>query len=206
MELDDLKMNWKNVNERLASLEKKIDEQEKRSRTEEYYNRRSALERLISQYGRISCVCGLLSVLYLATALLAIIKPDAGDNINAGLSWWVQIYLCVFLFAAFLYDRIIISRLRTINLWEMSVMQVSRIATSCRRLHHRWIIGAIPVVILFLILLYFDVRENEYLVNGMFVGAFAGMIIGSFIYRRIMREYRQLIRRDDIPLDEVPEQ
>ena len=203
MELDDLKSNWKSVNERLAMLEKKVAEQERRSRDELNYHHRSALEKLIGQYRRMSFLCLLLGVLYLVNGSLTLAVPNFEHGISAVMSWWLQLYMSLFLIVAAVYDRMIISRLRTIRIWEMSVMQVSNIATHCRRLHHRWMMGAIPVAILFLILLYIDARGDQFFVKGMILGGIVGMVAGTFIYRRMMREYRRLIRTDDLPLNDV---
>ena len=201
MDLNELKENWKNVNERLSKLEAR-EEKLTRLSCELYHRKRTAQEKLISQYSRLRVVLGLFGVLYLSFGLYWALTTG-GMQLSDGLvfPWWILALIGLFCFAAAIFDGYLSREVSRIDLGTMSVMDVSRIATRCRRLHHLWMVYAIPAAVVLVSLMFWSMQGNEAAVIGGIAGGVAGLACGLVIYLRIMKNYRRLMRPDDIPLE-----
>lgn len=201
MDLNELKENWKNVNERLCKLEAR-DETLTRLSCELYHRKRTAQERLISQYSRLRVVLGLFGALYLSFGLYWALTTG-GMQLSGGLifPWWILTLIGLFCFAGSIFDGYLSREVSRIDLGTMSVMEVSRMATRCRRLHHLWMVYAIPAGVVLVALMFWSMQGNEAAVTGGIIGGIVGLACGTIIYLRIMKNYRRLMRTDDIPLD-----
>lgn len=101
---------------------------------------------------------------------------------------WVAIMAVAGIMDGYLYFR-----LSNLNIGAMTVVEVTREATRCRRMHLLSQLVLMPLAIGFLIVMVMAVRNNEAMLLGVCFGGVLGLCVGLRIWLRMMRLYRLLI-------------
>lgn len=171
MELDDIKQQWDKMNIRITPSELK--------------KRTTSLETLMSTYRRFSILaigCILCSVsFYQLIQSGEISAPPAV----------VILYIATMAIAS-VVDGYLYHSLKEIDLLSMTVSEVSRRATACRRVHLLSQLVLFPLMLAFIITVAIC-TTSAYLRYGILAGALLGLILGLNIWLKMMRTYRTLI-------------
>lgn len=164
--LESLKQQWKQTSLRVDALERR--------------SRQTNLDYIASTYRRFVILAAGI-VLPGAYALWHLDAPAATP--------WIYIAVMVIAGAV---DFTLWRRTRAINPATMSVSEVAARAAANRRIHLASQLVLLPLAIVFLALML--IGADPYMRGGIICGAIVGGLVGLRFWRRIMRNYRELIR------------
>lgn len=180
-EIDELKLQWSQTSLRIDQLE-----QDNARLTEELRESKMlpTLHRLAGTYRNMMIIgwC-MLAITY---PFFFIFWPNIWPTsvVTVAVLWVVVFALCV------VEDTYLYLGVKAIDVSTMSVEEVSRRALKCRKIH---LIGQsilIPIVVVFLWVLYVQAPEGRW---GMLIGGLIGGAFGLHKWLQIMRAYRSLI-------------
>lgn len=177
-ELDELKLQWRQTSLRVAKLEK--DKQRLMAELRES-KLQPSLRRLASSYRNMSIwSCLMLALTY---PIFHILFADLFNNLPAAI--WIAIFL-----VAIVGDSWLCHLVNRINVAIMTVDEVSKRALQCRRLHLTLQALLIPLLIVFIWVLYYQLPYGRL---GVLIGSIIGCAFGICKWLQLMRDYRSLI-------------
>lgn len=150
----------------------------------DYGNRRTALENLAARYKRFA-ILGTAMILVSTCYLNAHIFPEP---YNVILSFGMMVYFAI----AAVMDWWLYRGVRSIDIYNESVSEVSRRARFYRRRHLQFIIVLVPIMIALVTLMIVSTLSNRYMTTGLIAGCLFGLVLGIMALTRFMDEYRSL--------------
>lgn len=173
MEINEIKSNWQ-------SAKREINPG---SEIQPDNGRRTALQRLGDQYRRFS----ILSLIFMFCG--------TGSLWNTGIrSIWLIAVFIILLGAASITDHYLTLKIRAIDPMTMSVTEVLQRTLDCRKIHIRWVVFAVPVVIGWCAAMAWYLKADIYAVSGICFGAIVGLTIGIRVLMNFMNDYRQALK------------
>lgn len=173
MEINEIKASWESARRDINTG----------SEIQPDNGRRTALQRLGDQYRRFS----ILSLIFMSCG--------AGSLWNAGVkSIWLIAIFFMLLGAASLTDYYLSRRIRAIDPMTMSVTEVLQRTLDCRKIHIRWVVFAVPVVIGWCAAMAWYLKADIYAICGICFGAIVGLTIGIRVLMNFMNDYRQALQ------------
>lgn len=106
--------------------------------------------------------------------------------------WPLALAFSLYALTASAMDYYLWQGVKAINIVEMPVAEVARLAARCRRLHHRFMAVLVPIAVGLVIALGATVIDDKYALLGMAAGGAFGLSFGLITYLRMMREYKSL--------------
>lgn len=186
-EIDDLKTKWKEMNKRLDRLEEATVKESIRISDQRV---RSAQENLAASYKRIAIIAGIMGLVCCPTFVMSkgiFNYPDQRSRIISALTLGAYFLICMVM------DGYLSSAVMDINLAKMPVTKVRDAAIRLKRLHHIFQIILIPAAITALAVSIYPLKSEPYILIGCGAGALLGAMIGWIKYKKMMRDYRELI-------------
>ncbi|MBD5369594.1 MAG: hypothetical protein HDR80_00385 [Bacteroides sp.] len=185
-EIEMLKAQWQDLNQRLKRLEGSMEEDGRRIVTD---NIKSAKETLVSKYRKF----------FIIGIVMSVLTPLVFMNMlpELGVEGWQKI-VCMGLFwlyflVAALEDSYLMACSRNINLLTWTVERVSREAHRLRHIHHLCMVSMIILAIMTLGFFIYNIHLDTPVLIGVICGGTAGLAIGLKEYRQIMNAYKELI-------------
>lgn len=173
MELDDIKKQWSEMNERINRIDNTL-------RLQSLEKKRTALDWIAHKYLMLAIIAPCVGIL---TTTMAI------DLFG---SWLTAGFVAFFLIAGGM-DIYLYRMVKRINPLTMSVSEVSDMARRCRRRHHQFQLALIPLALALIGTLAFQNVNDQAALIGMAAGGAVGVMLGGVLYLRLMRRYRTLI-------------
>lgn len=180
-EIDELKNQWRATTLRLEQLEQdnaRLTAELRESRLQ------PSLHRLACSYRNMAIVAAVMLVLAYPFFFLIWVNIWPAPITAVFTLWLVVFGLCL------VEDTCLYSGVKAINLATMSVEEVRRRATKCRKMHLICQAVLMPIAVAFLWVLYVQAPQGRI---GMLVGGLIGAAFGVYKWLQIMRAYRQLI-------------
>lgn len=176
-ELDELKLQWSQTSLRVAQLEK----DKERLTTELRESKlRPSLRRLASTYRNMSIWSCLMLVL--TYPIFHILFANIFNNLVTTI--WIAIFL-----VATVGDSWLCCHVKEINVATMTVDEVGKRALQCRRIHLSIQAVLIPLLIVFIWILYSQLPAGRL---GVLIGGIVGCTFGLSKWLQLMRAYRSL--------------
>lgn len=177
MDLEEMKKNWNELDNRVADLEAKNQE------IMDYIwanNVRSARERLMFQYRRFIFIGSIMAI------VMALTRGEF-------FPWYIKIaFICYFLLVAAM-DYYLYMGIKGIDINTFTVNDLVEKALFYRRRHHIFQLILLPIAIVMLTAQF--CIAAEYFRWGMLAGLIIGLAVGLSIYVRIMRNYKSLMSK-----------
>lgn len=177
MEKEQIEKAWRELSERVSQLEaEKVDRNETKKKT--------SLESLAARYRRfstISLVMMFCAPCYMLTGIL-------------GEEWriWMAIAFCAYFGTASLMDYRLYIGVRSIDVYDMSISEVCRMARRYRRMHHICMLVLAPLALALVGLMCIAFGADKWLCAGIGFGFAVGLAIGIRQYMAFMSDYRSL--------------
>lgn len=151
--------------------------------------RRTALQALAAGYKRFSYI-SLCSILLCAPLMQPHIMP------YAPMKWPIVILFVVYMLVASMMDNWLYKGISAIDIAEMPVAEVARLAAFYRKRHIQFIFVLIPFALAFLCGMCWYSVWSGFLSSlaGIAVGATVGLFIGLRELRKFMADYRDITR------------
>lgn len=173
MDIQEMKSNWHSAKDSINTVsELQLDE-----------NRKTALQRLGDKYNRfshMSLVIMLCGPLVLWNVGIRSVLLFVGYYILTG--------------AASIFDAYLAQSIRAINLTRMPVTEVLERTMRCRKLHLRWEIYVLPIVVLWVAATAYTMQADIYFVYGVITGGFIGLVMGIRVLLRFLNDYREVMQ------------
>ena len=96
--------------------------------------------------------------------------------------------------AASIFDAYLAQSIRAINLTRMPVTEVLERTMRCRKLHLRWEIYVLPIVVLWVAATAYTMQADIYFVYGVITGGFIGLVMGIRVLLRFLNDYREVMQ------------
>lgn len=181
MDLDEMKQQLNNLNQRLDNIEERNSELIRRIESGRII---SAQQRLIKQYRTFSIIC--ISMSFVFFILYKEILPLT-----------VRTFAAAYCLTAAIMDLYLWHGINMIDYNTMGVTEVAKKAIFYRKRHHIFMAILISLCLPLLACFFFTMGENIYVVYGMTAGAIIGLAAGIKIYLNIMKNYRELTLNDN---------
>ena len=146
--------------------------------------KKTALDRLRDKY-RIFFT---ISLLMIFVSFMVFSRNPVGSP----LKFWLGVAYAAYFLTACCLDFWLWRGIGTINPLRMSVSEVAGKAMFYRHRHLQFMAVLLPMAIALMFFTGYVFSSEIYLLNGMAVGAFCGLVIGIIQFRRFMAEYRKL--------------
>ncbi len=147
--------------------------------------RQTPLEKLAKRYKRFSvlgAVCILIGLSWLNMPELQIKNRI-----------FISVFYCLIMLICAVTDRYLYMRLSSINISTTPTARVIEVVKKCKKIHLIFICFSIPVVIVFIGFIGWQLCNNIYMLMGIIVGAVTGFVIGLFQLFEFLRDYRDLL-------------
>ncbi len=151
-------------------------------------NRKTALENLVYRYRRFA-IFGTICTFVMPTLFLGHLFP-----VESRTALYIS-YAAYFATAACM-DWWLMYGIRSINVLNMPVTEVTRLVLFYRKWHHRFMAILLPFAAALFTLLIFSLGGDSPAVAGAIAGGIVGLVAGVIQYRRFMRDYRELSTDD----------
>lgn len=180
--IEGLKEMWKEINMRLGNLEEENKRLARRVMTSNY---KSAKNRLISKYCGFIVLEGVMTVVMF---LFFYFNPELNESYRLP----ALIYWTLFFLGEVIVDTYLMLKVRSMDIYNSSIQEISETAAANWRIHKIAIIIGLPVAIGAAILFALAADANQYVIGGMIVGGFIGLIIGWYQLMKFMKYYHLL--------------
>lgn len=171
MNIDEIKQRWNELSIKVTSEDLAI--------------RSTSLDRLIDSYRRFAVLA--MVCLPFGNSFLRLMETG---ELKAT-PWILILYYAVLLLSE-VVDWTLFSRLKKIDVFKMSVSEVSERVLLCRKIHLISQLVLLPLGLAFVLVVTLSATD-EYLRWGLICGASVGAVIGFVKWLQIMRAYRTLI-------------
>lgn len=151
-------------------------------------NRETALDDLAYRYRRFAILATVFTFI-MPSLFLGHIFPGEWKLIS-------YISFSVYFATAAAMDWWLFYGIRHIDIFDMPVTQVTRLALYYRKWHHRFMAILLPFAIALFSMFVLSLGGNTAALLGAITGGVVGLIIGLMHYRRFMRDYRCLSTDD----------
>lgn len=176
---DDLRRCWRDTTFRNSD------------NTNDKDRRYTALQQLARHYKRFSNLA-LMLIVMLPLPISNVMRHSNFESYGAGIA--VISLGVAYMLTCSLMDRWLYRGISAIDVAEMPVAEVCRLAFYYRKKHLQFIAILIPFAILFLGSMAWLFSGEIYLIYGMVTGAVIGLILGYRQFRIFMEEYRDITR------------
>lgn len=153
--------------------------------------RYTALQKLALHYRRFS------NIALLFIPMLPLSLGNVMRHMDAELNWMaiaLILFGMVYFLTCSLMDRWLYRGISSIDVAEMPVVEVCRLAFHYRKKHLQFIAILIPFAVIFLGGMVSIFYTDIYLIWGLAIGAVLGLILGIHQFRIFMSEYRDITR------------
>lgn len=182
--IDDMMTMWKEMDNKLSSLV----EDNRRLANEIKKNKvKGNQEKLIRKY-RAFIILGAICI-PLMFAILGL-SPEVVEKYR----WPTLIYFVCFFLMEICIDSYLIYRLTSIDIYNDSIVEISRQARANWKMHKIAVLIGIPVAIGAVILFCMAMGGNTAILWGVCVGASIGLGIGLNEFFKFMKNYREMCR------------
>ena len=176
----ELRSAWLDTQTRLNQIEKKMDS----AQNGFDYKRRTSLDNLAARYKRfafIGVAMALCSIVWFKNHII----PNPYNTIIP------SILIPYFLLAASM-DYYLMLKIKSIDIVNMPVSTVCRLAAKYKKLHHIFMPILIVICCAILTLFTIAVIDNKAMVAGIITGFFFGLILGIRQYLKFMSDYKNI--------------
>ena len=184
--IDDMMTMWKEMDNKLTSLV----EENRRLADEIKKNKvRSSQEKLIRKYRAfiiMEAVC--IPIMFLILGL----NPEVVEKYR----WPALIYFVCFFLMEICIDGYLLYKLNSIDIYNDSIIDISRQARVNWKTHKIAVLIGIPVAVGAVILFCMAIGGNTATLWGVFVGASIGIGIGLNEFFKFMKNYRGMYREE----------
>lgn len=149
--------------------------------------KQTTLESLIERYKRFSRL-GLILAFVTPMNLFLVLSHQSHIGIITTILF--TIFGVIFFLVASFMDRWLADGISRIDLSEMSVSEVCRLALYYRKKHFQCIAILLPFAFIYIGMMVWAFSSQEYTLYGIAVGAVVGLLIGSLQLRKFLSEYR----------------
>lgn len=181
-ELENIKVLWQELNQRMESLER-----DNRMLAREVMNNKyvSAKEKLVKKY-TIFSIISFVMIIY--GFCFIFYNPFIVEKYKIATCIYWTLF---FLFEAFL-DLFLSYRLRKIDVYNSNVKEIANLSAQNWKIHKLGIVIGLPLAIGLVILFGLAMNPNEFVIYGMITGGFVGLLIGLIHLRKFYRYYKLL--------------
>lgn len=151
--------------------------------------KKTALQKLAERYRRFSII-GLVCAFQSVTLMNPNIIPPGPYKTPL-----ICLYIATMLLASAMDNRLC-QGIRSIDVSEMTVAEVARMALHYRKRHLQCIAVLLPMAVVFIsgIAMMALSTGNEYILAGMVTGGIIGLLVGLNELRKFMSDYREITR------------
>lgn len=181
-EIEKMKAMWRELNNRVTSLE----ENNKRLAKEITTNKiKTAREKLMVKY-RIFIILACVMIIYIG--LMVAYMPNTVEKYRVP----VFIYCCVFFLFEALVDTYLLSKVKKIDVYNSTIMEIARQSIRNWKIHKIAVFIGFPMAVGAIILLALLMNADSFALSGLCVGALIGFALGIRQLYRFMQYYRQM--------------
>ena len=173
MEIEEMKVNWQSARHSITPGSGAVPDD----------SRKTYLQRLSHKYTRIR----IFSLIFM------ILGPMILYNEGVTSVWLLASY-AILLGVGSIVDHYLSLSIRAIDPSLMSVTEVMRRILNCRKIHLRWVVIVLPIVIFWCAALAYVMQANIYFVYGICAGGIVGLVIGVHVLLRFLHDYRAALR------------
>ncbi|MDE7402049.1 MAG: hypothetical protein K2M87_01405 [Muribaculaceae bacterium] len=152
--------------------------------------RQTALQSLADRYRRFSRMALIFAILSPCWMFGLLRHSLNTTDISAYL---FQAYMVLYFLLAFFMDKWLAKGISKINVAEISVAEVCRLAYYYRKKHFQFIAILLPLAIILIVWLAMLLSTEKYLIYGVVTGALVGIAIGAYKLSQFLEEYRDII-------------
>lgn len=186
-DLNDMKIMWQNLNDRLVNLENENKMLMRRIMMSDYHTAQEKLEYKYIGFIVVECI------MILFTSLFLILNPHVNETYRIP----TLIYWDVFFLGEVIFDSFLLFKLKNIDVYTSSLKEVARKAAANWRLHKLGILFGLPVAIGAIIMFALAMNANEFTILGMLFGGIIGVVIGLSQLMKFKNYYHLLQVSDD---------
>ena len=146
-------------------------------------SRKTYLQRLSHKYNRIR----IFSLIFMILGPMILYYEGVT-------SVWLLASYAILLGVGSIVDHYLSLSIRAIDPSLMSVTEVMRRILNCRKIHLRWVVIVLPIVIFWCAALAYVMQANIYFVYGICAGGIVGLVIGVHVLLRFLHDYRAALR------------
>lgn len=188
-ELKEIREMWAELNQRLTHLEEETVNEGKRVSSQKI---KSAQENLAAYYRRFSRAAFMCAVVFPIVYGI----PHGVIEYPSLLYHLIVAGAClIFFLSGGIMDLYLYNGVMDINLVNMPVSEVRRSAIGLKKMHHIFQMILIPLAIVTLGIMMYPILYQVWI--GAVFGAVVGLAIGINAYRKMMRDYKELIHGED---------
>lgn len=181
-DIEEMKTIWQEINMRLGNLEEENRRLARKVMTSDF---KSARSKLISKY---SAFIFLEAVMIFFMSSFIYFNPEVSETYR----WPAIIYWSLFFLGELAVDFYLLQKVREIDIYESTINEISQIAASNWKIHKFAIIIGLPMAIGAVIIFALAMNADRFVIMGMIVGGFIGLLIGGFQLMKFMKYYRLL--------------
>lgn len=182
--IDDMMAMWKEMDSKLNSI---VEENQRLADEIKKNNLRSSQEKLMRKYRAfiiMEAVC--IPLMYFLLA----VNPFVINQYR----WPTLIYFICFFILEICIDGYLLYKLNNIDIYNDSIVEISRQARANWKIHKIAILVGIPIAIGAVIMFCLAMGGNMSMLWGVFVGAAIGLGIGLNEFFKFMKNYRAMSR------------
>lgn len=181
-DINSMKEIWQEFNNRISHLEQ---EHKNLIKTVLCTNYRSTQEKLIRKYAGFIVV---ETIMIVFISLFFINSPEINDKYRIP----ALIYWDLFFIIEVLIDFYLMQQIKSVDIYESSINEVTKKAARNWKLHKIAIIVGLPMAFGAIIILALALNANYLIILGMLVGVCIGLILGIFQLTKFRNYYRLL--------------
>ena len=189
-ELETLKLQWRNLSQRIERLENKMLSNDSRKVIDGKIS--SARELLLKKYKRFF-ILGICMAIVTPVMFMSMLTEFGIDETNkliiSGLFW-------LYFLTAALMDAYLMRKTKEIEPAEWPVSKVRAEAIRLKKFHHKCMAILIPFAIITIGYFVYNLASDVYILIGIAVGATIGLAVGLKQYFEMMAAYKSMIEED----------
>lgn len=180
--IDDMMIMWKEMDSKLSSL---VEDNRRLADEIKKNTLRGSRERLMRKYRAfiiMEAVC--IPLMFLVLGLNPLVTNQ--------FRWPALIYFICFFLLEIGIDGYLLYKLNSIDIYNDSIMEISRQARTNWKIHKIAILIGIPIAIGAVVLFCLAIGSNIEMLWGVFVGGAIGLGIGLNEFFKFMRHYKEM--------------
>lgn len=184
--IDEMMVMWKEMDSKLSSL---IEENKRLANEIKKNKAKSNQEKLIRKYRTfiiLEAVCIPLMVILLG------LNPEVVEKYR----WPALIYFVCFFLLEICIDGYLLSKLNGIDIYNDSIVDISRQARANWKTHQLAVLIGIPIAIGAVVLFCMAIGGNPATLWGVFVGGVIGLGIGTNEFFKFRKNYKEMYRSE----------
>ena len=180
--LDEIKAMWIDLNSRLSVVEEENRRLLDIVKNDKY---KSIRQRLLTRYRAFIILA--LSFAIVCPAFL-LLDPMVVEKFRLA----TAIYWCLFMLAAAGVDFYLYSIVRRMDVYNSTVLEMTKMAANNWKIHKLWIIIGMPVAFGAVILWGLAMDADNFVILCMIIGGVIGGVIGGLQLRKFWNDYKNL--------------